>query len=80
MFEAKLPHALVVTLGEYGPPGLAHACDRGDRRLEKLAPGQFVAGAVLEQANFQLDDGKGSGVAVERDGTTVPMGTYRLLI
>jgi hypothetical protein len=24
MFEAKLPHALVVTLGEHGPPGLAH--------------------------------------------------------
>ena len=52
MFEAKLPHALVVALGEYGPPGLAHACDRGDRRLEKLAPGQFVAGAVLEQAKL----------------------------
>jgi hypothetical protein len=24
--------------------------------------------------NFQLDDGKGSAVAVERDRTTVPMG------
>jgi hypothetical protein len=51
MFEAKLPYALVVTLGEHGSPGLAHARDHGDSRPGKPAPGQFVASAVLEQAN-----------------------------
>ena len=50
MFEAELPHALVVTLGKHGAPGLAHARDHGDSRPGKPAPGQFVAGAVLEQA------------------------------
>ena len=47
-------------------------------RSSRLASSSLVS--FLSRQNFQLDDGKGSGVAVERDGTTVPMGTYRLLI
>jgi len=47
VFAAKFPHPLVIALGEYRPPGLAHARDHGDRRPGKPAPGQLVAGAVL---------------------------------
>jgi len=47
VFAAELPHSLVVTLGEHGPQGFAHARDHGDSRPGKPAPGQFVAGAVL---------------------------------
>lgn len=50
MFAARFPYALVIVLREHCPPELAHACDHDDRRLEKPASGQIVAGVVLQQA------------------------------
>jgi hypothetical protein len=50
VFAAKFSYPLVITLGEYGPPGLSHAGDDRDGGPGRSAPGQFLTRAVLQQA------------------------------